>query len=55
MMACRLCTTPAPADAPLCAACAAHPLLAAAAHWSATIQLAEDAGVVRAAAAVAMQ
>ena len=55
MMVCRLCTTPAPADAPLCPACAAHPLLVAAIHWAATIQLAEDAGLVRDAGRVAMQ
>ena len=34
--------------------CAKHPLLVAAPHWAATIQLAEDVGAVRDAGAVAM-
>lgn len=54
-MTCRLCSDKPPEDAPLCPACAAHPLLVAAIHWAATIQLAEDAGLVRDAGRVAMQ
>ena len=54
-MTCRLCTTPAPADAPLCPACAVHPLLVAAPRWQETIQLVEDVGAVRGAGKVALQ
>ena len=54
MMVCRLCSDKPPANAPLCDECAKHPLLVAAPHWAATIQLAEDVGAVRDAGAVAM-
>ena len=53
-MVCRLCSDKPPANAPLCDECAEHPLLVAAPHWAATIQLAEDVGTVRADAAVAL-
>ena len=53
-MTCLLCSDHPSPDAPLCDECATHPLLVAAPHWAATIQLAEDVGAVRDAGAVAM-